>query len=178
MNNDSNERKLKPATTRLRREKRHRLPREHYRGDVNVAFTLCTARKVELFTDGEVVSVFVAILTKSVKKHGCIVPIYCFMPDHVHLLVSGQGESSDAWAAVVLFKQETGFWLGQHRQEIRWQKDFFDHVLRSDEDLGTQVRYIAGNPVRKNLVKDWREYPFTRAVEVQLNVTIGSAIIL
>jgi hypothetical protein len=104
MKNDSSERRLKPATTGHCgekhpvpcREKHHHLPREHYRGDVNVAFTVCVARKVELFTDNEVVSVFVALLTKSVKKYGCIVPVYCFMPDHIHLLVSGQSESSDA----------------------------------------------------------------------------------
>jgi len=177
MKNDSNERRLKPATTK-RREKPHRLSREHYRGDVNVVFTVCVARKVELFTDNEVVFVFVALLTKSVKKYGCIVPVYCFMPDHIHLLVSGQSESSDAWAAVVLFKQETGFWLGKHRPEIRWQKDFFDHIIRREEDLGAQVRYIAGNPVRKGLVRDWREYPFTGAVGVDLNDIVGSAITL
>jgi hypothetical protein len=80
--------------------------------------------------------------------------------------------------AVALFKQETGFWLGKYRSEIRWQKDFFDHVLRGDEDLGAQVRYIAGNPVRKSLVKDWREYPFTDSIGVDLNVIVGSTVTL
>jgi REP element-mobilizing transposase RayT len=76
---------------------------------VNVAFTLCVARKAELFTDGKIVSAFVLLLAASAKKHRCVVPIYCFMPDHVHLLLSGQSKSSDAWAAVALFKQRTGF---------------------------------------------------------------------
>ena len=100
------------------------------------------------------------------------------MPDHVHLLVSGQSESSDAWAAVALFKQRTGFWLGKHRQGVCWQKDFFDHIIRRDEDLGAQVRYIAGNPVRKGLVRDWREYPFTGFIEVDLDDAVGSTITL
>jgi REP element-mobilizing transposase RayT len=92
--------------------------------------------------------------------------------------LSGQNESSDEWAAVTLFKQQTGFWLGNNRPEIRWQKDFFDHILRSDEDLGAQVRYIAGNPVRKGLVKGWREYPFTGSIGVDLDDAVGSTITL
>jgi putative transposase len=178
MNEDTDIGRLKPAATGVRREKHHRLPREHYRGVVNVAFTLCVAGKVGLFTDSKVVSAFVQLLTISVKKHDCVVPIYCFMPDHVHMLLSGQNESSDTWAAVVRFKQQTGFWLGKHRQEVRWQKDFFDHIVRRDEDLGTQVRYIAGNPVRRGLAEDWREYPFTGSVGVDLNAIVGSTITL
>src|ERR1700733_963706 len=129
MNENSDKRRLKPATTGARREKHYRLSREHYRGQVNVAFTLCVAGKAALFTDSKVVSVFVVLLTASARKHDCVVPIYCFMPDHVHMLLSGQSELSDAWAAVVRFKQQTGFWLGEHRQDVRWQKDFFDHII-------------------------------------------------
>jgi putative transposase len=147
MNKNTDIRRPKPAATAARREKHHRLPREHYRGAVNVAFTLCVAGKVGLFTDDKIVSAFVALLAASAKRHDCVVSIYCFMPDHVHVLLSGQGESSDTWAAVVGFKQQTGFWLAKHHQEVRWQKDFFDHIVRRDEDLGAQMRYIAGNPV-------------------------------
>jgi putative transposase len=178
MNDNSDKRRLKPAATGTRREKHHRLPREHYRGVVNVAFTLCIAGKVGLFTDSKVVSAFVALLTASAKKHDCVVAIYCFMPDHVHLLLSGQSETADTWAAIVRFKQQTGFWLGKHHQEILWQKDFFDHIIRRDEDLGAQVRYIAGNPVRKSLVRDWREYPFTGSIAVDQNAIISSTVTL
>jgi REP-associated tyrosine transposase len=178
MNEESDKRRLKPAATGTQREKRHRLPREHYRGQVNVALTLCVASKAGLFADSEVLSAFVSLLTASAKKHDCVVLIYCFMPDHVHLLLSGQSESSDTWAAVVRFKQQTGFWLGRHRQDVCWQKDFFDHIIRRDEDLGAQVRYIAGNPVRKNLVRDWRGYPFTGSVGADLNAIVSSTITL
>jgi putative transposase len=160
------------------REKHHRLPRESYRGQVNVAFTLCVGNRTPLFAESDVVSVFVSILRDAVEKHGCVVPVYCFMPDHVHLLLSGEKESSDTWGAARTFKQKTGFWLGHHRSGVVWQKDFYDHILRRDEDLGAQVRYIAGNPVRKGLIRDWREYPFTGAIGVELSATVSGAITL
>jgi len=100
------------------------------------------------------------------------------MPDHVHVLLSGRDESSDTWAAIALFKQQTGFWLGQLRPGVHWQKDFHDHIIHRDDDLGAQVRYIAGNPVRKRLVKDWREYSFTGAIGADLAAIVGSTITL
>ena len=131
------------------REKRHRLPRDSYRGQVNAAFTLCVAKRAPLFIDRETVAAFISLLGAAAEKHACVVSIYCFMPDHVHVVLGGRHESSDAWAAMALFKQRAGFWLGRHRPGIRWQKDFYDHVIRRDEDLGAQVRYIAGTPFAK-----------------------------
>src|ERR1700687_1076212 len=118
------------------RETHHRLPRESYQGLVNVAFTICAADRTPLFTETEVVSEFISLLRAALEKHACVASIYCFMPDHVHVLLSGRDESSDAWAAVALFKQQTGIWLGQHRPGVHWQKDFYDHIVRRDEDLG------------------------------------------
>ncbi len=166
------------AASPFPREKRHRLPRDSYRGQINVVFTLCVAKRASLFVDGEVVAAFISLLGAAAEKHACVVSIYCFMPDHVHVLVGGRYESSDTWAAIALFKQRTGFWLGRHRPGIGWQKDFYDHIIRRDEDLGAPVRYIAGNPVRKGLVKDWREYPFTGAIGVSLDTIISSTITL
>lgn len=162
----------------MTREKFHRLPREAYRGEVVVAFTACVADANPLFKDSSVVAAFVVLLKTASERHGCIVVIYCFMPDHVHLILRGTTESADAWQAMVEFKQRTGFWLRQNRAGISWQKDFYDHVIRADEDLGAQVRYIAGNPVRKALVKDWREYPHTGSIGVDLAAVINSTLTL
>ena len=145
---------------------------------MTVAFTACVADARPLFTDGSVVKAFVALLQSAAECNGCIVVIYCFMPEHLHVMLHGQHESADTWQAMVEFKQRSGFWLKQHRPDMIWQKDFYDHVIRRDEDLGAQVRYIAGNPVRRGLVKDWREYPHTGAIGIDLDAVISSTITL
>ncbi len=41
---------------------------------------------------------------------------------------------------------------------IEWQKNFFEHRLRSEESRMEKANYILHNPVRKNLVvkaEDW-----------------------
>jgi putative transposase len=82
------------------------------------------------------------------------------MPDHCHLLIEGRSDESDLWQCVVDFKQGSGLWLARKCHFEQWQKDFYDHILRNDEDLEKQARYILGNPVRKSLVTDWLAYPY------------------
>ena len=161
-----------------RREKHHRLSREYYRGQITVAFTLCIADNKPLFRDTEVVHEFIDLLRLSAEKHRCLVPIYCFMPDHLHVMLQGTTDETDLWQAIVQFKQRSGFWLGRRRPGVSWQKDFYDHIIRRDEDLGAQIRYVAGNPVRRGLVADWREYPHTGSIGTHLEAVIGSTITL
>ena len=58
------------------------------------------------------------------------------------------------------FKQRSGFWLSQKHPQVHWQKDYFDHILRDSEDVEQHIRYILNNPVRKERVESWKDYPF------------------
>jgi putative transposase len=146
------------------REKQRRLPAENYRGRIRVAFTACVNDHGVLFDDAKVVIVFVAALDEALAKLSCTAPVYCFMPDHLHVIIQGETETSDVRGAMAAFKQKTGFWLRRHCPHASWQKDFCDHVICSGEDLVQQVRYVAENPVRRGLVREWHEYPFTGAI--------------
>ncbi len=66
------------------------------------------------------------------------------------------------------YKQKTGFWLSVNKPGMKWQKDFYDHVIRTKEDMVTQVRYIQDNPVKKSLVSFWEDYPFKGSIGCDL----------
>ncbi|OGW45269.1 MAG: hypothetical protein A2078_07130 [Nitrospirae bacterium GWC2_57_9] len=151
------------------KEKTHRLDRELYRGVVSVSFTLCIQDKKRLFIEPNSVQTFINILTELIQKTPSKVPVYCFMPDHLHLLIQGTSSESDVWKTVVSFKQKTGFWLASNKPEIKWQKDFYDHVVRNHEKFAVLVRYILDNPVRKGLARSWEDYPYKGAVGYELN---------
>ena len=111
----------------------------------------------------------------------CDVVLYCFMPDHLHVILHGTADEADVWRAITDFKQRSGYWLQQHKElyaGATWQKDFYDHTIRTREDLGAQVRYSANNPVRKDLVKNWDEYQFTGPSGADLRTLIDSAMTL
>jgi len=149
------------------KEKKHRLPREFYIGEITVAFTLCLKGDVAAgfsLRKPEIVNIFIDILTSVTAKENCIVPVYCFMPDHQHLIITGTRSDSDIFKALVSYKQKTGFWMSKNKPAMKWQKDFYDHLIRTHEDVTTQIRYILDNPVRKGLVSSWQAYPFKGSI--------------
>ena len=49
-----------------------------------------------------------------------------------------------------------------------WQVSFWDRFLREEESLEEVVLYVLNNPVRKGLVKEWRDYPYSGSLELDL----------
>ena len=88
------------------------------------------------------------------------IPVYLFMPDHIHLILQGNNESSDVINIVNMFKQRTGYWFYQNMKNVKWQKDYYDHIIKNEQDLVNHVNYILYNPVRKEIVTDRREYKY------------------
>jgi putative transposase len=151
------------------REKHHRLPKEYYQGDTVVALTLCVQNRNQIFTTPDIVYAFIGMLEEIIPKHQCFIPVYCFMPDHLHLIVAGLAENTNLLSFIQSFKQKTGYWMSKNLVYVRWQKNYYDHVLRRSESLLGYVRYILDNPVRKGLVAAWQEYPFIGSIGCNFN---------
>jgi putative transposase len=117
------------------KEKKHRLSQSFYQGNVRVTFTLCIQNKQPFFTDKAIVDKFIIFLKEAKEKHDCKIWAYIFMPDHIHLVVEGNSEKSDLWKTITLFKQKSGYWLAKNTKGLKWQKDFYDHIHRKDDDL-------------------------------------------
>ncbi len=60
-----------------------------------------------------------------------------------------------------LFKQKSSYHFKKYANNILWQRSYYDHVIRKEENLKDIIRYIWGNPVRKALVTNYRDYPFS-----------------
>jgi putative transposase len=99
-------------------------------------------------------------LKEAFEQHRGHCGAYMFMPNHLHLIVSGSCAESDLLAMVSIFKQKTTFRVRQTGVVFAWQKDFYDHIIRKTDDYGAQVRYILRNPVRRGLVERWEDWQF------------------
>jgi len=49
-----------------------------------------------------------------------------------------------------------------------WQINFYDHVLRTEENTMNVVYYISSNPMRKGLVDNFDKYPFLGSFELDV----------
>ncbi len=76
------------------------------------------------------------------------------MPDHLHFIA--RFNHREGMSKVVAgIKHYLAF-----RHEIRWQKGFFDHRLRSDKEMEAKCAYVRLNPVRAGLVNSPDEWPY------------------
>jgi putative transposase len=131
-----------------------------YREAYVCSLTLATDNRRRAFLSAVWVSHCLSVLRNAAAKHKVAVLAYCFMPDHVHLLVHNTGRSSIV-SFVREFKQMTGFCYKRRTGEQLWQRSYYDHFLRRDEDVVVVARYIFGNPFRAGLVAEASQYPFS-----------------
>ena len=83
------------------------------------------------------------------------------MPDHLHLLVGGISEESSFKKFIQVFKQKTAYHFKKSKNEILWQRNYFDHAVRKEEDISNICDYILSNPVRRGLVQNCKNYPYS-----------------
>ena len=102
------------------------------------------------------------------RKMSVLLIAYCVMPDHVHILVSSEGQANPL-SIVGRIKGKTThqYWRRGGLGRL-WQRGFYDHVLRSSEATEDLARYILGNPVRKGLADSPGDYPFSGSVIMDL----------
>lgn len=88
------------------------------------------------------------------------VGLFMIMPDHIHLLAGFAPPSPPLWKWVKALRGDLSKILREDEGEgTHWEKDFFDHVMRSEEPLRDKYEYVRQNPVRAGLVKHSEDWP-------------------
>ena len=142
-----------------------RLPESAYRGLAYVHWSMT----IEGRKTGWLVPIFYyrfrEILAHTMFRYRLCCPIYCCMPDHLHMLWVGISEESDQRKGVKYFRKHMNALL--RTWAVKFQQQPYDRVLRDDElnekafeDL---CEYIARNPERAKLVNAncFRDYEYT-----------------
>lgn len=79
------------------------------------------------------------------------VDAFVIMPDHIHLLlricVSELNDNMERKSISTVINQWKGIVTKTIGKSI-WQKLFFDHVIRNDEDYENTLRYMYHNPLK------------------------------
>ena len=131
-----------------------------YLGVYRYFLTFCTYQRHHGFTDAERVDLVRSqILRVSIEQQFALIA-YCFMPDHVHLLVEGQTAQADCRRFIARAKQFSAFYYRKAFGERLWQRFGYEHVLRREEETLSVARYILENPVRGGVVQTADAYPF------------------
>jgi putative transposase len=142
-----------------------RLSPEFYQGQAYVHWSMTIEDRKTGWLSPRFYGQFREVLIHTMFRYGLCCPIYCCMPDHIHLLWIGIMDSSDQRNGARYFRKHLNVTLEQFG--CRFQQQPYDHVLREEERdrsaFENVVEYIARNPERKHLVSpdSFQEYPYT-----------------
>ena len=90
---------------------------------------------------------------------------WVLMPDHAHWLVQ-LGEHDKLEEVINRLKSASAREANRKlaRRAALWQRAFYDHALRSEENVVAVARYIIANPIRAGLASRVGDYPFWNTV--------------
>ena len=131
--------------------------------------TICTDNKEKLFDSEVGGKIIINELLRTAKDLRFRILCYCLMPDHLHVIVS-PGESNLSLSKFLnVFKGRTTA-VFRERKDLKkiWQRSAFDHVIRTEENLKGVIEYIRNNPVRKGIVENADDFPYSESFDAEI----------
>ena len=150
----------------LPKRKQNRLSCFDYSSNGAYTITICTKDKAKILSEicrgGVLLRPTGKIIENEIleleKRYNVVIDTYCIMPNHIHMILfinnfsrEEQSPSPTISDVVCAFKSITTKKINAF-ENIKgrqiWQRSFFDHIIRNEQDLFYERRYIDENPVR------------------------------
>jgi putative transposase len=125
-----------------------------------VFFITCgTHNRRHLLANDHIHQAFTAFCSAALARN-IIVGRYVIMPDHLHLFVHlTNPDDLSRWIKSLKNSLSKGL-REQSTEAPHWQRNFFDHLLRTEESSAAKWDYVRLNPVRTGLVVDACDWPY------------------
>ncbi|MCH7836167.1 MAG: transposase [Chloroflexi bacterium] len=131
-----------------------------YGGPYAYNLTFVTRQRLPTFKAAAVAETCLESLNAACGRYGFSTLAYCFMPDHLHLLLAGR-EGSSLQDFARYFKQISSYRFKREHGTRLWQISYYDHVVQRNEDVEQIATYIWDNPVRAGLAESRLDYVFS-----------------
>ena len=123
--------------------------------------TIVTQNRQKFFNDKRLAEYAINVVLDLREKYKFNLYSFCLMPDHFHGLI-GIGESNLTLGRICGdFKSLSTREFWKFYDGKLWQRQFFDHKIRNEQDFAETVKYIRMNPVEAKLVDDWKNWEWT-----------------
>jgi putative transposase len=141
-----------------------RLSAEFYQGDAVVHWTLTIFDRDTGWLNESFHLRFREVMLHAAAREGLFCPVYCLMPDHIHLIWIGLRPETDQRTGMTFLRTHLKSFLAP----FKFQPQAYDHVLRDEERKQNAFAkicfYILANPVRAGLIKETERWSFCGAV--------------
>jgi len=139
--------------------------RRNYQMGGNYFFTLVTYRRAHIFNDPKNIDQLKIAINKVKKKRPFFLNAIVILPDHLHCLwrlPDSDVDYSTRWRLIKrYFSIEMNTNVNQRGEKEVWQRRFWEHTIRNEEDWKKHMDYIHYNPVKHGLVAAAKDWPHT-----------------
>jgi len=151
-------------------ERRHlrRLERITVPGAPVFFITVCVHGRERVLARQAAADILVEAWGLTEPLHKWLVGRYVVMPDHVHFFASPLSDAQkDLSSFMRCWKRSTADRIRQQAiPGFRWQRQFFDHLLRSGESYAQKWEYVRQNPVRAKLAARCEDWPYQGEISI------------
>jgi len=89
---------------------------------------------------------------------------WCVMPNHVHVIFSVLPARTPALRLSSIIQSWKSFTAKEANRLLArtgsfWQREYYDHLVRDDEDFVRCIEYTIHNPVKAGLCQRWEDWP-------------------
>ncbi|NOQ79017.1 MAG: transposase [Gammaproteobacteria bacterium] len=127
--------------------------------------TFCTDKRKQWFNNLYCGRILVQQIKKLHEQRDVNSLAWVIMPDHVHWLF--QLENTIPLSTVIKkVKAKSSIEINKlmHHKGSIWQRGFYDHALRNEDNVRQIARYIVANPLRAGIVKNIGDYSLWDAI--------------
>ena len=135
-------------------------------------FTIVTHQRIEIFSLPDNITRLKSAFDKVMKRHPFIMEAFVILPDHIHCIwrmPAGDSNYSIRWRLIKsYFSGGFNHPVNKRGEKEIWQRRFWEHLLRDEEDWRRHMDYIYYNPVKHSYVKspgDWLHSSFRQAIQ-------------
>ncbi|ARN73852.1 REP-associated tyrosine transposase [Oceanicoccus sagamiensis] len=135
-------------------------------------FTVVTHHRMPLFSDPDNVDLLRHAFKKVKTRYPFTLESIVILPDHLHciwVLPDGDSDYSVRWRLIKTeVSKRIAASVNTRGEKLIWQRRFWEHTIRDENDWRRHMDYIFYNPVKHGLCKrpgDWPYSSFTHAVK-------------
>jgi putative transposase len=142
-------------------------------------FTLVTYERQPILTRPDHIDRLRAAFKREIEKYPFALDAIVILPDHLHALwhlPEGDRDFSGRWSRIKRYfsigcvgaTAEQSDSRRQKRERMVWQRRFWEHTIRDEEDWRRHIDYIHFNPVKHGYARSAGEWPhssFQRCVQ-------------
>jgi putative transposase len=144
-------------------------------------FTVVTYQRCPIFSTPQAVEYLRQALRYTLQRMPFTFVASVILPDHLHFiwtLPSGDSDFSTRWRLIKShFTRHWHYGESQNKSISRqlkgeqgiWQRRFWEHLIRNDNDLARHIEYIHYNPVKHGLAKSPAEWQYSSFMQFVKN---------